>query len=53
MWHRHDDFIIAEARFLGMIPLLSGAPLTNADARPARARLGRFSARQGGWFTHS
>jgi hypothetical protein len=24
---RHDDFIIAEARFLGMIPLLSGTPL--------------------------
>ena len=27
MRHRHDDFIIAEARFLGMIPLLSGSPL--------------------------
>ena len=24
---RHDDFMITEARFLGMIPLLSGAPL--------------------------
>jgi hypothetical protein len=24
---RHDDFNIAEARFLGMIPLLSGSPL--------------------------
>jgi hypothetical protein len=24
---RHDDFMIAEARFLGMIPLLSGSPL--------------------------
>ncbi len=24
---RHDDFITAEARFLGMIPLLSGSPL--------------------------
>jgi hypothetical protein len=24
---RHDDFTIAEARFLGMIPLLSGSPL--------------------------
>lgn len=24
---RHDDFIITEARFLGMIPLLSGSPL--------------------------
>ena len=27
MRKRHDDFIIAEARFLGMIPLLSGSPL--------------------------
>ena len=27
MRHRHDDFIIAEARFLGMIPILSGSPL--------------------------
>ena len=27
MRRRHDDFIIAEARFLGMIPLLSGSPL--------------------------
>jgi hypothetical protein len=27
MRKRHDDFVIAEARFLGMIPLLSGAPL--------------------------
>ena len=25
LWH--DDFIITEARFLGMIPLLSGSPL--------------------------
>ena len=24
---RHDDFIFTEARFLGMIPLLSGTPL--------------------------
>ena len=24
---RHDDFTIAEARFLGMIPVLSGSPL--------------------------
>jgi hypothetical protein len=24
---RHDDFIIMEARFLAMIPLLSGSPL--------------------------
>jgi hypothetical protein len=24
---RHDDFTIMEARFLGMIPLLSGSPL--------------------------
>ena len=24
---RHDDFMIMEARFLGMIPLLSGSPL--------------------------
>jgi hypothetical protein len=24
---RHDDFLITEARFLGMIPLLSGSPL--------------------------
>jgi hypothetical protein len=23
---RHDDFMITEARFLGMIPLLSGSP---------------------------
>jgi hypothetical protein len=27
MRHRHDDFTIAEARFLGMIPILSGSPL--------------------------
>ena len=27
MRRRYDDFIIAEARFLGMIPLLSGSPL--------------------------
>ena len=27
MRQRHDDFTIMEARFLGMIPLLSGAPL--------------------------
>ena len=27
MRQRHDDFIITEARFLGMIPLLSGSPL--------------------------
>jgi hypothetical protein len=27
MRHRHDDFIIAEARFLGMIPLVPGSPL--------------------------
>jgi len=24
---RHDDFMITEARYLGMIPLLSGSPL--------------------------
>jgi hypothetical protein len=24
---RHDDFVIKEARFVGMIPLLSGSPL--------------------------
>jgi hypothetical protein len=24
---RHDDFTITEARFLGMVPLLSGSPL--------------------------
>jgi hypothetical protein len=24
---QHDDFMITEARFLGMIPLLSGSPL--------------------------
>ena len=24
---RHDDFTVTEARFLGMIPLLSGSPL--------------------------
>jgi hypothetical protein len=24
---RHDDFMIREARFLGVIPLLSGSPL--------------------------
>jgi hypothetical protein len=24
---RHDDFMITEAQFLGMIPLLSGSPL--------------------------
>ena len=24
---RHDDFLIVEVRFLGMIPLLSGSPL--------------------------
>ena len=24
---RHDDFIVTEARCLGMIPLLSGSPL--------------------------
>jgi hypothetical protein len=24
---RHDDFMIREARFVGMIPLLSGSPL--------------------------
>jgi hypothetical protein len=24
---RHDDFTITQARFLGMIPLLSGSPL--------------------------
>ena len=24
---RHDDFTIMEARFMGMIPLLSGSPL--------------------------
>jgi len=27
MRQRHDDFTITEARFLGMIPLLSGSPL--------------------------
>jgi hypothetical protein len=27
MRQRNDDFTIAEARFLGMIPLLSGSPL--------------------------
>jgi hypothetical protein len=27
MRRRYDDFNIAEARFLGMIPLLSGSPL--------------------------
>ena len=27
MRKRHDDFTITEARFLGMIPLLSGSPL--------------------------
>jgi hypothetical protein len=27
MRRRHDDFTIIEARFLGMIPLLSGTPL--------------------------
>jgi len=27
MRHRHDDFIIAEASLVGVIPLLSGAPL--------------------------
>jgi hypothetical protein len=27
MRHRHDDFVINEARFLDMIPLLSGSPL--------------------------
>jgi hypothetical protein len=27
MRRRYDDFIIVEARFLGMIPLLSGSPL--------------------------
>jgi hypothetical protein len=27
MRRRYDDFIIAEARFCGMIPLLSGSPL--------------------------
>jgi hypothetical protein len=27
MRQRRDDFTIIEARFLGMIPLLSGAPL--------------------------
>jgi len=27
MRQRHDDFTIMEARFLGMIPLLSGSPL--------------------------
>lgn len=27
MRQRHDDFLIKEARFLGMIPLLSGSPL--------------------------
>jgi hypothetical protein len=27
MRQRHDDFVIKEARFLGMIPLLSGSPL--------------------------
>jgi hypothetical protein len=24
---RHDDFVITEARYLGMVPLLSGSPL--------------------------
>jgi hypothetical protein len=24
---QYDDFVITEARFLGMIPLLSGSPL--------------------------
>ena len=24
---QHEDFMITEARFLGMIPLLSGSPL--------------------------
>ena len=28
---RHDDFMIREARFLGMIPLLSGSPWTDSD----------------------
>jgi hypothetical protein len=27
MRRRNDDFTITEARFLGMIPLLSGSPL--------------------------
>jgi hypothetical protein len=27
MRQRHDDFVITEARFLAMIPLLSGSPL--------------------------
>ena len=27
MRQSHDDFTITEARFLGMIPLLSGSPL--------------------------
>ena len=27
MRQRHDDFSITEARFVGVIPLLSGAPL--------------------------
>ena len=27
MRQRNDDFMITEARFLGMIPLLSGSPL--------------------------
>jgi hypothetical protein len=27
MRQRHDDFMIAEARFLDTIPLLSGSPL--------------------------
>ena len=27
MRQRNDDFTITEARFLGMIPLLSGSPL--------------------------
>jgi hypothetical protein len=27
MRRRHDDFTIMEARFLGMIPMLSGSPL--------------------------
>ena len=27
MRQRNDDFTIIEARFLGMIPLLSGSPL--------------------------
>ena len=27
MRRRHDDFTIAEARYLGMVPLVSGSPL--------------------------